>query len=77
MAHSTTSAMEPVALRLKARPDLPVILYNPRICARLQPCKGERKGDCLPLSDHDGISNICARLQPHTRVIFGATRLAR
>ncbi len=57
MAHSTTSAMEPVALRLKASPDLPVILYNPRICARLQPCKERRNGKSMLLSIHNGISD--------------------
>ncbi len=77
MAHSTTSAMEPVALRLKASPDLPVILYSPRICARLQPCKEERKEyvpDCSPANQKGkesvclsatimGSAIICARLQ--------------
>ena len=56
MAHRTTSAMEPVALRLKASPDLPVILYSPRICARLQPCKEKRKEyvpHCRP-ANHKG-----------------------
>ena len=37
MTQSTTSAIDPVALRVKANPDLPVILYRPKIWARLQP----------------------------------------
>ena len=45
MAQSITSAIDPVALNVNARPDLPVILYRPRIWAKLQPYTISSKTD--------------------------------
>ena len=44
MAQSITSAIEPAAVNSKASPVLLVILYSPRMCAKLHPCMPINKG---------------------------------
>ena len=68
MAHSATSAMEPAALRLNARPDLPVILYSPKMCAKLQPCIKTVFKVILPVILYS--PRMCAKLQPCIKAVL-------